>query len=356
MGRMLSMRAVHYRQLDLNIPKNSPLSLLGFMVRCPSPVDRLDNLNPLKFKFSPLPNNWSTGSFGDICMKRAEQLWSIGKPIQVLWSGGIDSTCVFLSLRETQPNTGMLMVRYTQESVDEYPALEKEVSQFGLKLKGEDLLPKSLFLGEHIIVQGECGDQIFGSDVLETHVEELKDDWKNVFKWDRVFNSIFLREETLTWLNRDEHRQIALETLEDHVMKAPIHVKNIFDLYWWINFSVKWHWVSNRMNFNFVNTPLYKSTYSFFDTEDFQKWSVENHDTKHQGTWKTYKQPAKDFIYTFTKDEDYRVNKTKYTSLINAVKPTSAKENYLKLVLEDQTCWRRDDTIPDDVLLNITND
>ena len=86
------------------------------------------------------------------------------------------------------------MVRYTQESVDEYPALEKEVSKYGIKLKSEALLPKSLFLGEQIVVQGECGDQVFGSDVLETHVEELKDDWKNVFKWDRVFHSNFFTD------------------------------------------------------------------------------------------------------------------------------------------------------------------
>lgn len=351
------MKVVHYNKRSLRIDESSPLALLGFMVRCPSPVDRTDTINPLKFAFSPFPNNWTAPSFGDCCLKRAEELWSIGKPITLMWSGGIDSTTAFVSLRETMPSTGMLNVRYTQQSIDEYPAFEKDIKPFGPMLDAVNLLPESLFLGEQMVVQGECGDQVFGSDVLENHVSELQDDWRNVFKWDRIFNSKFLPESKLNWLNEDNQRRTALETLEEHIMKAPIDVKNIFDLFWWINFSIKWHWVSTRMNFNFVRTPRYKSTYSFFDTDLFQRWSVENHDIKHHGTWKTYKQPAKDFIYTFTKDEDYRVNKTKFTSLVNAVKvPSGNAPNSLSLVLDDESCYKFSQTIPENVLLNIRND
>ena len=54
---------------------------------------------------------------------------------------------------------------------------------------------------------------------------------------------------------------------------------------------------------------------SFYDDVDIQRWSIVNHDLKHKGTWQTYKWPSKEYIYNFTKDVEYRDNKTKYKSL-----------------------------------------
>ena len=59
---------------------------------------------------------------------------------------------------------------------------------------------------------------------------------------------------------------------------------------------IKWQDVDSRMIFTFSETSQWGSTISFFNTDDFQKWSIVNHDVKHGGTWKTYKQPAKDYI------------------------------------------------------------
>ena len=56
------------------------------------------------------------------------------------------------------------------------------------------------------------------------------------------------------------------------------------------------------MIFTFSETSQWGSTISFFNTDDFQKWSIVNHDVKHGGTWKTYKQPAKDYINKYVKD------------------------------------------------------
>ena len=77
---------------------------------------------------------------------------------------------------------------------------------------------------------------------------------------------------------------------------SPVDIKTIFDLFWWCNFCFKWQDVDSRMIFTFSETSQWGSTISFFNTDDFQKWSIVNHDVKHGGTWKTYKQPAKDYI------------------------------------------------------------
>jgi hypothetical protein len=42
---------------------------------------------------------------------------------------------------------------------------------------------------------------------------------------------------------------------------------------------------------------------------------MNNNDMKLKDTWKSYKWPCKDIIYEYTKDADYRDNKTKRGSL-----------------------------------------
>ena len=107
------------------------------------------------------------------------------------------------------------------------------------------------------------------------------------------------------------------------------------------------------MIFNFSDTSEWTSTISFFNTENFQKWSIVNHDIKHGGTWETYKQPAKEYINKYIKDETYRKNKTKEPSLIKILSGSIDGEydyayrqarrqmpERIKLVLEDGRSWK----------------
>ena len=50
--------------------------------------------NPLPDNISPKP----VGAFDDLVIRRATELWDIGKPIRLWWSGGIDSTCALVGL------------------------------------------------------------------------------------------------------------------------------------------------------------------------------------------------------------------------------------------------------------------
>ena len=152
------------------------------------------------------------------------------------------------------------------------------------------------------------------------------------------------------------------EVITEQVDSAPIEIKTIFDLFWWCNFCFKWQDVDSRMIFTFTTNTEWKSTLSFFNTEDFQRWSIANHDIKHGGTWETYKQPAKEYINKYIKDENYRKNKTKEPSLIKILQgATDEKYNFayrvkrrerpdrIKLVLEDGQFWRRNEKVPAEI-------
>ena len=152
------------------------------------------------------------------------------------------------------------------------------------------------------------------------------------------------------------------EILSEHVDTAPIEIDTIFDLFWWMNFCFKWQDVDIRMILTYTTTSHWQSTLSFFNTENFQRWSIVNHDIKHGGTWETYKQPAKEYINKYIKDETYRKNKTKEPSLIKILAGATDEEyNYtfrdnrrknpesIKLVLEDGQSWRRNEKVPAEI-------
>ena len=53
-------------------------------------------------------------------MDAAKELWQLGKPIELFWSGGIDSSGVLIALLETKSDSDVLNIRYTQDSIDEF--------------------------------------------------------------------------------------------------------------------------------------------------------------------------------------------------------------------------------------------
>jgi hypothetical protein len=103
---------------------------------------------------------------------------------------------------------------------------------------------------------------------------------------------------------------------------APIPLVSNHDFLWWINFALKWQLVhllvwsyAGHRNLSGINTEYLKVHYApFYCTEDFQLWSMNNLDKRIKNTWKSYKWVCKDVIYDYTKDAEYRDNKTKYGS------------------------------------------
>ena len=105
---------------------------------------------------------------------------------------------------------------------------------------------------------------------------------------------------------------------------APIPLESNFDMFWWINFCVKWQTVYMRLlahtaerNAHLLSPSYLKSYYApFYNTEAFQLWSMNNPRQRMKNGWRSYKWPAKEVIYEFTKDADYRDKKLKRGSLM----------------------------------------
>ena len=253
-------------------------------------------------------------SFEQLCLERAQEIVQLGRPIDVYWSGGIDSTALLVALITASDNVNQITVKFEKRSIDEYPYFyEKYVSKMNHKLL-DDYYRKNLMLDDCVAVTGDLANQLFGHTSMGD-IENKDKPWHTIFQDDKFFR--FGNGNALSALkDSQEIRRFVFEAMEQQIKKSPVEIRTVFDFYWWLQFSLKWQ----EMIFLFLTyTPgfsldEYNNVYHFYRTDDFQRWSIVNHDMKIKNTWESYKYVMKDFIYEFTNDSDYRDNKKTFNS------------------------------------------
>lgn len=258
-------------------------------------------------------------SFGEICVERAvfiaRRAIKENKKIQVLWSGGIDSTLALVSLyRELEKREELrrLEILLSQESIEEFTSFFYEIIEPKLKFVLFNPPIYKYLDVDKIIVTGEHGDQIFGSDKAQHFVIT-----KQAFRpFEEVLPYAMARK-----LGSTKSVDAVIKFLAPQIKKSPVEIKTLFDYFWWMNFSLKWQHVSLRMIYSTENIQLAlnENIIHFFSAKNFQNWSISNHKYKIKSSWKSYKYIAKECIFDFHRDENYLINKEKEQSLKDAI-------------------------------------
>lgn len=283
--------------------------------QCPL-VDRTQTLESgLKLKLLQAIEDWAPieDSFAAICKQRAKEIVALSsdRRITVLWSGGIDSTTALialyreLSVREERDRLHLLL---SQESIDEYPAFFEAIIKGKLAYTTikttiyEEIDPSDLN------VTGEHGDQLFGSDKLKYHVMTAEA-WR---PWEDNLEYVIANK-----LGHKAPAEAIVEYLRPQIAQSPVPINTLYDYLWWMNFSLKWQHVSLRLREGL--TPgafsLEDNLCHFFQSTNFQRWSLTNPQSKIKSDWKSYKYIAKEYIHDFFPDLDYLHNKEKEQSL-----------------------------------------
>ena len=282
------------------------------------PVDRSGTLtSPLKLTGPAIPTVGSfAGTFANVADARGAALWAENKRLSVFWSGGIDSTVALVSLLKTVPDGRLsdLTVHCNAASIAEYPDFYSDhikdkltVSTIPSAVKPTDRYwAENVFastatqeiataLKTSLVVTGELGDQLFGSAGFANDPDKIAKSLNEYLSEDK-FSSI-----------RDE-----INTLN---AACPIPVNSVTTMMWWWNFALKWSEVRWRSLTAGQDSADFGNVRHFFDTDDFQRWSIANDDLKIKGTIQSYKFTAKDYIHDFAKHDDYRDQKLKVGSL-----------------------------------------
>lgn len=303
---------------------SDPLSMIGSIFWRWVEPDRFGILN----KYSPynlkvredgiLPTRIvPKESMEQLCLIRAEEIKAKyeNMPIVVLWSGGVDSTCILCSLLAVGLNPIILC---TNESILEAPKLYER-----FKKEGRTIELFSWFMGTKIYdrifekygevcyVIGWCADQLFGSNVNlrypHLYTKNFKDGFREILR-DRKAGKILSKKVI------DSN----LDVFEDYAKEIGLPIEYTCEALWLFNFAVKWSHVSIDFKLVLPNDLYRKNVINFFEDARFQDWSIANYKEfhKHNQTLDvaSYKRPLKNVIFDYTKDEDYLLNKGKVNS------------------------------------------
>lgn len=348
--------------------ERNPLFWIGRFMMNRVPVDRTDRLNLLKVKTTSIPKiKYSFNkSFDEVCYSTAIKYWEEHNDITVLWSGGLDSTCVAVALIETKPENKKLSILGSIESVEEYPSFYEQHKNIMIIDSPEQFWSRFTFhQNETKYVSGDIGDQIFGG-VIDEFGPLKNRPWQEFIEWENIFHQSYM---TTDEFRRDwtaEEKTKFLKLMEKFNNKAPFPIISLFDFVWWLTFSTRMNGAANNITvlssevMNVQKAAI--GTYSpFFYNEDFEQWSMNNHHLKYPAGIETYKQPIKNFIVKYNNDIDFIMNKRKEKStprLLGDKKwfgKWASNKNTTYLIMEDGTKYSPENDIPFDLMKTLIN-
>jgi hypothetical protein len=239
-------------------------------------------------------------SFEELCFDKANEINQYNENIFLKYSGGTDSSVALLSmLRSWKPEElKKLHIVMTNRSVEEFPELWPEIKE---TLKGRifDALENDLqFHQRGIVITGECGDQLFGSSIINYIYRKCENG--SVYKnWQEIIPMIYLK----LFFNNDEKVLFKfIDKYKKTLEYSPFPIKSTFDWIWWFNYTNKIQHVVFR---DLTYEPRLAKTYvekhkAFYYDLNFLKWSLDNHDKKIGTNIYAYKYISKRFIEKYT--------------------------------------------------------
>lgn len=282
-------------------------------------IDRTRTLNTNIKIFDSIPFYLDSDyTFDEVCKISAKRIvaeaLTQNKQIELLWSGGIDSTTALIAIYKElkiSNKSEYLKIILSQESINEF---KKFFISFIKPNINYTIFTPPIFTSmnpKNLTITGELGDQLFGGNTAYSYL--TRDDIFESYK--ESFSSILYE----TFRNQKTVNNI-LTFSEPLIQKAPFQLKSLYDVLWWFDFVGKWQFVqfnliSKTYQEGILKFKINDNIVHFFNHIEFQKWAIQNRKNQTQYTPYTYKLQAKEYIYNFFPDETYLLKKQKEKSL-----------------------------------------
>lgn len=232
----------------------------------------------------------------DICMGRAQELLACDQQINVLWSGGVDSTVALFSLLRSAKHLDQISVYCSIESIIEGGGLyDRYIKPLGVRLKFNQIRQKGVpFTYDYedptqLYVSGDCGDHIFGP---------------------RNFFSLPDQDDTGPWYAG--YSNDLLDLTAPTIEKSPRKIETAADFKWWLEYNFCWTGGYNDTR-RCMPKQIAERIHPFYTTPAFQTWTLTN--DWWPGKKGQYRQPAKDALARMIDYDYYINNKTKGQSI-----------------------------------------
>lgn len=267
-----------------------------------------------------------TKSLEQVMLETAQALLATGRPINLFWSGGIDSMGVALALREAGGTASQVTVTCNENSAAEYPAGMKMISDsFIVDLLYGQPISTVERTGNRLNVTGDFGDFLFppvvrkenlnGLWLLPQNAPKLQNNWLEFFTTGKLEAPSNLES---SWVSSPS--QAGIDLLMAFVAKAPFKIESLLQFYFWWQFCTKWQtvWVNRSIGSSPAEFMTYPTRFTpFYGSTDLQRWAMKNASlgVATPSSFKMIKKPLKELINKWLPDQAYYDNKEKEGSL-----------------------------------------
>lgn len=266
-------------------------------------IDRTEHIKlPFKSKLleeNKLPNIDKKFNLDllQVCIDRALELVLDNKQIYVMWSGGVDSTLMIVSLLMAAVNLEQITIVCNQESVKENPKFYKKFILNNFKILSSEALIQQMKINtiNGILVSGEQGDLIFGQDFGSVMFSRYGKDY---------LRSPISRNLVVKFFVDSDMTEVASNCWYDIFMgsahRSPRPIETVYDFSWWAGFNWRWQWALEKVKMRSVHD---QNIVTFFSSDKFQQWSIIHQQDISKIT--DFKLSYKKIICDYTKDNEY---------------------------------------------------
>lgn len=271
------------------------------------PIDRTGSIHhPLNWQVA---NTWQAPLFQlsleQALESRVKELIALGQPINLYWSGGIDSTTMVTAFLKHSKNLDQLRIIYSPWSTYEHPGY----LDFLKKFTGPELIDQS-------------GEYYLGSDLDGTHVTGDGGDEYNASMDESFLEKHGYQILHRNWIDffREQGASDALISFcVEYFAKSQRSIESVLEARWWFYMICK-----NRSILNQNKLPFFinkekdfdpSRLQGFFDSNTYESYIYWNTDkimpTSEYSSWK---QELKKYCYEFDNMETWYLTKTKFGS------------------------------------------
>ena len=302
---------------------------------------------PDQFKMLPYDPNFKK-TYEEVTDEQAltiKQGIQQGKKYGVMYSGGMDSTCVAVALIKnlTPEELESVVICASVHSRIENPNFWRNHihGKFKTLDSNKYLYDDYIGMGYTPIISDE-GDCIFGTAIglqlyynydyyvtlqhpaVQNNLIKLKykisDGNIHYSRYKDILIRYFSYDDTDKGL---EFGKLLYEKYHHNILTSKMPVNSLHDFFWWLIFNVKYLNCSIRSaiyyNITMPAKECIDNTVNWFNSPGYQYWSMANNNNgmKIQNTHATYKYAQRKYIYDFDKNDWYFKFKTKLESLGN---------------------------------------
>jgi hypothetical protein len=237
-------------------------------------------------------------SFKQICEERSVQLLNTGKKLNILWSGGIDSTVVLFSLMNKANDLSQLKVTLTTDSIIEsgnmFDLLIKNKLEYTLhknKVRRQKLFEKkNIDINNELIITGCAADELNTTKRLKIIPTERKYDNLN---YEDVISPLLNRELMDFFKKSMQLYPTKVKYHKDFLRFYHMTYSMFYGLYSW---------------YPYIDPKFLNIMDSFYAIEDFEKWCIWSDEAIYT---EKIKIPQRNLIYELTGDKLYSDKKGK---------------------------------------------